>query len=1366
MAPSKLLIRTLLNSTSVLHACKGRVAQGNGLEPSGDDEELIICRQDSIEVYKYSDEFSFELVGTHRFFDRIEAILTIPPTVFPWKSKLLSFGTNQLTLLGSSTGGVLEELSSAPLLSSASPSGGPHSSRQLQGVHFSRPIEVQQREGDILTLVAAVMQHDHIQMVGIQQGSEELKVKVVPLRESELMDAKNGRQRASGPPRHTSFHIFALELLPDTALRDSGMCLLVLLHSKQAGLTPTSLDLDCLQFDWATGSLKSGPWACRNVHPSTSLLLPFDGTQCAGSAYSSSVGVMAISSRGCTLYCTLQQQQTMWGSTPSSPTGASASSVPLEPKQIELLAWSLDGLPTCVESLSPGCFILADSMASIFLVNVNCATPWMRRVDVVGPPLSPPSVLRFVPRPPNPAGGDSQAAVSIDGLLFIGSSVGNSQIIQLPLGSFRFTYNNTSNACQQAAVSIDGLLFIGSSVGNSQIIQLPLGSLRFSEPKPESLPPWPIVDAAFIKSLAPVQDCIAVPQTQGSDDSSVLVCSGTSPCGRLARARLAAGLQPYVADGPELPGGVQMFALAGTRSSSSPDSQPQHSLSASEPSLLMASLPGGHLLQLTSSCARLLSPAPAWAIQAEWKPPPGSGSLSLGSYTPLGGGQMVVATSSQLFAVAVDPTAGTLSLRQSISLELQPSALSILDLSPAASATSPSCADLCITLGDWVDNQLQLRRMDDLSSVMCSLDTGGPNRSPLKDGAGSAPKESDSLNDLLSHVLVVGTNDGALLLWELQYNGRTSTLMPMEADNSRVVRISNVDVSLEVYGSHLSCSHGDPASHYIYAHSGSDAIISLRQGTPSSPSSHAGAGAGAGSGAGAGPTTYSATDLVEVLRVHGGSMLRAVCSVNTPAMPASTAWVSPEGKLIFGSLDVNAKIRWTTAYIGGTPQHSAYHAALGCFVVLMEDANLKDMGDTPQHSAYHAASGCFVVLTEDADGVNWLRLVHEETMLPVLSAKLAVGHFYTALAVESMPCTSGQLLITTQVQAQGGGPEAQTAQTQKQFIVLASYLLTQDNMSLDDMAEESSDPHRAGVPSCQAVLSFFEITLECAPPSCEPSGLKGGPQKEVRYGLLLHGSYLTTSVCTSLSSVYPERLVGTGVEALLHRGHDGELRVYSVHIDDLGTDGGVALNDALNVVSSVETLPPFVPPPPEELMGEPGAGQSNGNGVVGSGDVGRVFDASHCAGEPGAGQSNGNGDVGSGEPGAGQSNGNGEGGSDGEPGAGQSNGNGDVGSDGEEDNFDAYERFRHHQQPSDEEPDGGIGRGLPAALGDDTDDDRTNRVAGFKQALIKDWSQHVSMKLSPSIGTLIASDFLGSITCMRLVAQKDTIALIPTASDK
>ena len=80
----------------------------------------------------------------------------------------------------------------------------------------------------------------------------------------------------------------------------------------------------------------------------------------------------------------------------------------------------------------------------------------------------------------------------------------------------------------------DGLLFLGSRVGNSQVLALPPGTLSGSETGALSAGSgragmegqqagaplrWHLTSPALIKSLAPVHDCVVVPDVNGEGPS-------------------------------------------------------------------------------------------------------------------------------------------------------------------------------------------------------------------------------------------------------------------------------------------------------------------------------------------------------------------------------------------------------------------------------------------------------------------------------------------------------------------------------------------------------------------------------------------------------------------------------------------------------------------------------------------------------------------------------------------------------------------------------------------------------------------------------------------------------------------------------
>ena len=92
-----------------------------------------------------------------------------------------------------------------------------------------------------------------------------------------------------------------------------------------------------------------------------------------------------------------------------------------------------------------------------------------------------------------------------------------------------------------------------------QVLLVPSGTLQqASAHQPMAAPIWPLLESAAIKSLAPIQDMVVVAgAAQGSDDPYIVASCGVAPAGRLARIRMAFGLRPYMADGPEVPVSAQ-----------------------------------------------------------------------------------------------------------------------------------------------------------------------------------------------------------------------------------------------------------------------------------------------------------------------------------------------------------------------------------------------------------------------------------------------------------------------------------------------------------------------------------------------------------------------------------------------------------------------------------------------------------------------------------------------------------------------------------------------------------------------------------------------------------------------------------------
>jgi hypothetical protein len=126
-----------------------------------------------------------------------------------------------------------------------------------------------------------------------------------------------------------------------------------------------------------------------------------------------------------------------------------------------------------------------------------------------------------------------------------------------------------------------------------------------------------------------------------------------------------------------------------------------------------------------------------------------------------------------------------------------------------------------------------------------------------------------------------------------------------------------------------------------------------------------------------------------------------------------------------------------------------------------------------QALAYHSASRCLLALCEvaspppQAPGAqsHALRLVHADSLRPVLSMALAPGHYTTCLLAAPLPCASAAA-AGRGGQGAGGGA--------KQFVVLGSYLLL-DGAAGSEAGVLGPSPSGAPVPLQQGVLSFFEV---------------------------------------------------------------------------------------------------------------------------------------------------------------------------------------------------------------------------------------------------------------------------------------------------
>ncbi|MEW5318813.1 MAG: hypothetical protein WDW38_010000 [Sanguina aurantia] len=420
-----LIVDVLQEATCINQAYSGCFVDGLHSKEDADSGssdcsvQLLVNAVDHLDIYNVDGDGALRLHHTVHLFDRVEHILLLTPekrniaqiqpssdlSTHRPSTHLLAFSSGaSVSLLELRRDGACATLATADMAPNANPATGPIP-RRMQGVcvsppHMltaphSRPIHPRPQQPAHLShqssttwLVAAAVLHDHIHFVTVRLGEAtgtgpslaKLSVFGVWLKATQLYGTIADHGANPLTPLASSTHVLDLAFLPRAcsglSMSASGSGsgggsssthqrpLLAVLHQRVGSGAAESVNLDCMEVDLTGGKLLSGPFACRNMHPTTTLLQPFPGE----------TPPLLLSSPSFLLKPLNLSSSATATAGPGGPSAASAVGGPYSPQggrdpavqKLDLVGFRLEGHPTCLHplSLQEGRYALADSAAA------------------------------------------------------------------------------------------------------------------------------------------------------------------------------------------------------------------------------------------------------------------------------------------------------------------------------------------------------------------------------------------------------------------------------------------------------------------------------------------------------------------------------------------------------------------------------------------------------------------------------------------------------------------------------------------------------------------------------------------------------------------------------------------------------------------------------------------------------------------------------------------------------------------------------------------------------------------------------------------------------------------------------------------
>lgn len=313
----------------------------------------------------------------------------------------------------------------------------------------------------------------------------------------------------------------------------------------------------------------------------------------------------------------------------------------------------------------------------------------------------------------------------------------------------------------------NGVLFIGSRIGDSQLV-------RLNSTVDSQTNSYVTVMESFT-NLAPILDmCVVDLERQGQ--GQLVTCSGGYKEGSLRIIRNGIGIQEHASI--DLPGIKGMWCLRSTRRMNDKDDTlvltfvgqtrvlglngeeveetEINGFAGDQQSFHCGNVRHDQLLQVTPVSARLVDGS---GMVCEWKPP-GDRSISVAACN---GTQLVTSAGSELFYIEV--MEGSLVLQSRITLDVE---VSCLDISPSLSFSSdskPSDRSELIAVGLWTDVSVRVLRLPDLQEAA---------RDPL--GGDVIPRSVLMATFENRDYLLCALGDGSMFYFNLRRDGEEAVL--------------------------------------------------------------------------------------------------------------------------------------------------------------------------------------------------------------------------------------------------------------------------------------------------------------------------------------------------------------------------------------------------------------------------------------------------------------------------------------------------------------------------------------------------------------------------------------------------------------